>query len=309
MTDILANPVEICFSSFTTTSTSAAATTPTVSLKAPATLVAAPSSSQKSKTHPPKPYDIIQGMERVIDMMEETFHICERAPRSTQDASHRKTSPFGLRPSSDAHARQAAKSIQIQSGRREPSGDLKIKPRARRDPLDVLCTYHKGAQHTLRGCRLRKKIDRERDASRDVWTPTSPDIGEFPKAQICVSPNDQRSIWRRVLLVSSNEPPRVGATNSEEARRIQDNANCAQRWAEEQRQAVPPCARDLRLEFEEAGLPTFNSSQANLGAAMAHLQQDNPLPEADAAMAYLWVTTALVEEKSATSKSAASTSR
>jgi hypothetical protein len=30
--------------------------------------------------------------------------------------------------------------------------------------------------------------------------------------------------------------------------------------------------RDLRLEFEEAGLPTFNSPQANLGAGLAHLQ-------------------------------------
>jgi hypothetical protein len=55
-------------------------------------------------------------MERVIDMMEETLQICERAQRSTQDASHRKTFPFGLRPSSDAYAREAAESIQIQSG-------------------------------------------------------------------------------------------------------------------------------------------------------------------------------------------------
>jgi hypothetical protein len=49
---------------------------------------------------------------------------------------------------------------------------------------------------------------------------------------------------------------------------------------------VPPCARDLHLEFEEVGLPMFNSPQANLGAAMARLQQANPSPEADAAMAY-----------------------
>jgi hypothetical protein len=67
------------------------------------------------KTHPPKPYDIVQGMERDIDMMEETLQICEKAQRSTQDASHRKTFPFGMRPPSDMYARQAAKSIQIQS--------------------------------------------------------------------------------------------------------------------------------------------------------------------------------------------------
>jgi hypothetical protein len=55
-------------------------------------------------------------MERVIDMMEETLQIYERAQRSTQDASHHKTFPFGLQPSSDVYTRQAAKSIEIQSG-------------------------------------------------------------------------------------------------------------------------------------------------------------------------------------------------
>jgi hypothetical protein len=78
MADILANPVEIYFSSFTVTSTVlAAATSPTTSVKVLATSGVAPSSGQKSKTHPPKPYDLVQGMERVIDMMEETLQICK----------------------------------------------------------------------------------------------------------------------------------------------------------------------------------------------------------------------------------------
>jgi hypothetical protein len=80
MADILANPVEICFGSFTATSTMlAAATSPTVSMKVSVTPVTAHNSSHKSKDHPPKPYDIVQGMERVIDMTEETLQICERA--------------------------------------------------------------------------------------------------------------------------------------------------------------------------------------------------------------------------------------
>jgi hypothetical protein len=50
MADILANPVEICFGSFTATATTlAAATSPTASMKALATLHATPSSSKKSK--------------------------------------------------------------------------------------------------------------------------------------------------------------------------------------------------------------------------------------------------------------------
>jgi hypothetical protein len=174
-------------------------------------------------------------------------------------------------------------------------------------PRPSRCTVHL-PQHTLCGCRLRKKIDQERDVSRAAQAPTSPNGGEFQKARIRISPNDQRSTQWHVLVFSANDPPRVGATDSEEARRIQAHVNRAQRKAEEQCQAVPPCARDLCLEFEEAGLPTFNSPQANLGAALARLQQANPSLEVEVAMAYVQVATALVEEKSAASKSAASTS-
>jgi hypothetical protein len=79
MADILANPVEICFGSFTvTTTTLVAATLPTASMKAPMTSDATPSSIKKSKNHPPKPYDIVQGMERMIDMMKDRYGEPER---------------------------------------------------------------------------------------------------------------------------------------------------------------------------------------------------------------------------------------
>jgi hypothetical protein len=169
------------------------------------------------------------------------------------------------------YTQQATKLIQIQSGRQQPSSDLKVESCARSDPLDIPRIYHKGAQHTLRGCRLKRKIDQERDVACVTQAPTSPDDGEFQKARIRISPNNQGSTRRRVLVVSANDPPWVGATDSEEARRIQANSNRTQRQAEEQYQAAPPCARDLRLEFEEAGLPTFNSSQDNLGVALARL--------------------------------------
>jgi hypothetical protein len=78
MEDILADPVEICFGSFTATLTlMAAATSPATSAKVSMASDAAPSSGQESNSHPPKPYDLVQGMERVIDMMEETLQICE----------------------------------------------------------------------------------------------------------------------------------------------------------------------------------------------------------------------------------------
>jgi hypothetical protein len=180
MADILANPVEIRFGSFTTTSTVlAVATSPATAVKIVTAPAAAPVSDLTSETHPPKPYDIVQGMERVIDMMEETLQICKRGQRSMQIASRRKTSPFGLRPSIDVYARLATKSSQIQSGWRESYGDLKPELLARHDPFNILCTYHKGARHTLCGCRLRKKIDQGRTTPSTTRTPTSPDSGEF----------------------------------------------------------------------------------------------------------------------------------
>jgi hypothetical protein len=62
MADILTDPVEICFSFFTaTTTTLAAATSPTASVKVPVMSGVAPSSGRKSKTHLPKPYDLVRG--------------------------------------------------------------------------------------------------------------------------------------------------------------------------------------------------------------------------------------------------------
>jgi hypothetical protein len=189
MADILANPVEICFGSFMVTSTTlAVATSPTASMKTLTTSDAAPSSGKKSKTHPPKPYDIVQGMERFIDMMEETLQICERAQRSTQDASHRKTFPFDLRPQRRVHSiigEVDLDPIWATATIWRPQGQNLHLSR----PLDVPCIYHKGARHTLRGCRLRKKIDQDRDASRAAKTPTSPDDGEFQKVRIRISSN------------------------------------------------------------------------------------------------------------------------
>jgi hypothetical protein len=130
----------------------AAATSLATSAKVLVASGTAPSSGQESNSNPPKPYDLVQGMEHVIDMMEETLQICERAQHSTQDASHRRTFPFGLRPSSDVHQRQAARSIQIQSGRQEPTSDLKVEPRTRRDPLDVPTTRAHDTHSAAAGC-------------------------------------------------------------------------------------------------------------------------------------------------------------
>jgi hypothetical protein len=60
-----------------------------------------------------------------------------------------------------------------------------------------------------------------------MQAPMSPDGGELQKPRICISPNNQRSTRRCVLVVSVNDPPQVCATDYEEAHRIQANANRA----------------------------------------------------------------------------------
>jgi hypothetical protein len=143
---------------------------------------------------------LLQGMERVISMMEDTLQICERAQCSTRAMSPPGAFPFGLRPPSDVYAHQAVKSPQIQSMQQRPSGNLKPEFRACRNPLDVPCTYHKGAQHTLRGCRLGKKIDRER-LPHTTQTSAPLDGGEFQKVRVHVSSNDRTTAQ---LLSKSN---------------------------------------------------------------------------------------------------------
>jgi hypothetical protein len=60
MVDILADPVEICFGSFTVTSTlMVAVTSPATFTKVPVASGAAPCSGQEPKSHQPKPYDLV----------------------------------------------------------------------------------------------------------------------------------------------------------------------------------------------------------------------------------------------------------
>jgi hypothetical protein len=117
MADILANPVKICFGSFTATPTVLAVTTSLVTtvkiVMAPA---AAPVSDLASEIHLPKPYNIIQGMERVIDMMEETLQICKRSLALNANGIAPQDLPLRSVTTSDIYAHQATRSPQIHLG-------------------------------------------------------------------------------------------------------------------------------------------------------------------------------------------------
>jgi hypothetical protein len=74
MAAILADPVEIFFGSFTATSPVPVSTTsPVAARQVVVVLVTTTVFDPTMETHPPKPYDLVQGMERVINMMEDTL--------------------------------------------------------------------------------------------------------------------------------------------------------------------------------------------------------------------------------------------
>jgi hypothetical protein len=97
MVAILADPVEIYFGSFTVTSpVPVAMTSPVAARQVVVVLVTTTVFDPTMETRLPKPYDLIQGMERVINMMEDTLQICERSQCSTRTTPHYGTSPLRL---------------------------------------------------------------------------------------------------------------------------------------------------------------------------------------------------------------------
>jgi hypothetical protein len=82
MADILANPVDICFGSMPTTSTTSA-----VCLVIEGNAVTTDQqigTDLLTETHPPTPSDLIAGIDRVEGMLSHTIKICEASNALTQ---------------------------------------------------------------------------------------------------------------------------------------------------------------------------------------------------------------------------------
>jgi hypothetical protein len=158
-------------------------------VEAPATLDVVPSSGKKLMAHPPKPYDIIKGMERVIDMMEKTLQLCEQASaqRKTRHTARPSRLVCGLPATCTNNMRQSRSRSNLCNINHLATS------RSNQTPVATPSTYHasttKGERHMLRGYRPRK-IDQERDVARATQAPTSLDGGEFQKARIRISPNN-----------------------------------------------------------------------------------------------------------------------
>jgi hypothetical protein len=117
MADILANPVDICFSSML-----AKSTTPAACLIIEGNAVTTNQQIRTdllTETHPPTPSDLIAGINRVEGMLFDTIKICERVkrPRRTSTPS---SMPLGLCNAAHVASGYIKRKIQIEYGPKTP---------------------------------------------------------------------------------------------------------------------------------------------------------------------------------------------
>jgi hypothetical protein len=145
MENILANPVDMCFGSMLATSTAPAACL-VIEGNAVTTNQQIETDLSK-KTHPPTPSDLIDGIDRVEDMLSDTIKVCKRVkcPRTS-------SMPLGLRNAARVASRYMKRKIQIDSGLyHQDRGSYG-------SHLDEPCPIHENSKHTARQCRVLKKL-------------------------------------------------------------------------------------------------------------------------------------------------------
>jgi hypothetical protein len=114
MADILANPVDICFSFMLAKSTAPAACLVIESN--------AVTSNQQvetdllTETHLPTPRNLIAGIDRVEGMLSDTIKVCGRVKHPRRTPSSPSSMPLGLRNAAHVASRYMKRKIQIESG-------------------------------------------------------------------------------------------------------------------------------------------------------------------------------------------------
>jgi hypothetical protein len=182
MADFLANPVNICFGSMPTTST-----TPAAYLVIEGNAVTTNQQTEtdlSKKTHPPTPSDLIAGIDRVEGMLSDTIKVCERVKRP-HTTSLPSSIPLGLRNATHVASRYMKRKIQIESGFNSQDRG------SRRNHLDEPCPVHEKSKHTARQCRVLKKFRRPLTAAHRcrMNQESSPDRLAFQVAHTTISPN------------------------------------------------------------------------------------------------------------------------
>jgi hypothetical protein len=249
MTNMLANPIDICFCSMPATSTAPAACL--VIEGNAVTTDQQIKTDLSSKTHPPTPSDLIAEIHRVEGMLSDTIKVCERVkhPRTTSSTS---SMPLGLRNTAHVASCYMKREIQIESG-----------PKAQyrgscRNHLDEPCPIHLESKHTARQCHVLKKLRRPLTTAhrRRMNQESSSDRLAFQVAHTTISPNypgkEFETLDRQILVVSADVPPQDGETD--EQRQERENANTARAVRRQQ---------ELAVAAPGVGQPPANASQVN----------------------------------------------
>jgi hypothetical protein len=180
MADILANPVDICFSSMPATSTAPAAclviegNAVTTNQQIETNLLAG--------THPPTPSDLIAGIDRVEGMLSDIIKVCEHVKRP-HTAPSTYSMPLVLRNAAHVASRYMKDKIQIESG-------LNSQDRGSCEShLDEPYPIHEKSGDTARQCRVLKKFRRPLTAAhcRRLNQESSPDCLAFHVTHTTIS--------------------------------------------------------------------------------------------------------------------------
>jgi hypothetical protein len=234
MADILANPVDICFSSMSVTST-----TPTACLVIEGNAVTVDQqigADLLTETHPPSPSDLIAGIDRVEGMLSDTIKVCERVKRPHM-TSPPSSMPLGLRNAAHVASRYMKRKIQIEFGPKTQERG------SRRNHLDEPCPIHEKSKHTTHQCRVLKKLRRPLTTAhhRQLDRETSPDRLAFQIARTTISPNypgeEIETLDCEILVISADVPPQDGETD--EQRQERENTNTARADRRQQELAAP----------------------------------------------------------------------
>jgi hypothetical protein len=222
MADILANPINICFGSMPTKST-----TPVACLVIEGNMVTTDKQigiDMLTETHPPTPSDLITGIDSVEGMLSDTIKVCEhvKCPRRTSPSSN---IPLVLCNAAHVASRYMKRKIQIESGTKTPDrGSCK-------SHLDEPCYIHENPKHTTYQCRVLKKLRQPLNVAyrRQMNQEPSPDRLAFQITRTTISPNypgeELETLDREILVVSADVPPQDGETNEQHQKR--ENANTA----------------------------------------------------------------------------------
>jgi hypothetical protein len=117
-------------------------------------------------------------------MLSDTIKICERVKRP-RTASSTSSMPLDLRNAAHVASRYMKRKIQIESGpKTQDRGNC-------RNHLDEPCLIHEKSKHTVRQCRVLKKLRRPLTTAhrRQMNKESSPDRLTFQVAHTTNSPN------------------------------------------------------------------------------------------------------------------------